>query len=351
MVELNLEGHKLMYHPERVAEWAEKGDCPPIYVELGVSSACNHRCVFCALDFTGYQGNAIDTSVLLANLKDMAEFGVKSVMFAGEGEPLAHKDIGLFVEESKRLGMDVAITTNGALFTEDKIKQILPCLSWIRFSVDSGSSENYAKVHGTIHADFEKVMDNIKKCVDHKNKNSLNATIGVQFLVIPHNMGEAVKLAGRLSLIGVDNLQVKPYSHHPLSKNNLVVDMEEYNKIEENLKIYNSPNFKVLFRKATAKRIQEGINYSTCHGLPFFALTDAKGNVIPCNLFYDSDEHAYGNMNDNLFSDIWRSQGRKEVIQKLEAKGCADCRQGCRLDVINRYLARLKNPEAHDNYV
>ena len=347
----NVDSHKLMFHPKRVAEWQEKSDCYPIYVEIGPTNICNHRCVFCALDFLGYGREIIDREVMLATLKDMAEHGVKSVMFAGEGEPLLHKNICEFVNKAKEHGMDISITTNGVHLTREKIESCLSSLSWIRFSVDSGSPENYSQIHGTKPDDFNKVVDNIKTAVEFKQENRLKTIIGVQFLMIPPSINEATKLAKILKEIGADNLQIKPYSHHPMSKNEFHMNPEEYNKLKSQLLEFDSDNFKILFREATIKRIESGINYPECYGLPFFTLIDAKGNVIPCNLFYGNEEFTYGNLYKNSFSEIWKSQRRKSILEKLRKRGVDECRHGCRLDVINRYLSRLRNPELHDNFV
>ena len=213
------------------------------------------------------------------------------------------------------------------------------------------SGENYSLIHGTSPEDFDKLIENLKECVKLKKELGLDVVIGVQFLMILGNQNEAVKLARLLKEIGVDNLQIKPYSKHPRSINNFGIDSEEYNKFEEDLKELGSDDFKILFRKATIGRIREGISYPECYGLPFFALIDAKGYVIPCNLFYDDEEFTYGNLNKNDFSEIWEGEKRKEVLKKLKERGCESCRRGCRLDVINRYLHRLKNPELHDNFV
>ena len=347
----NVDNHKLMYHPERVIHWRKFNDCFPIYVEIGLTNACNHNCIFCALDYLENGGKFIDTPVLLSTLRDMSEHGVKSIMFAGEGESVLHKDIGLFVQTAKKLGMDVSITTNGVQFIEEKIQQCLPNLSWIRFSVDSGTPENYALIHGCPKEDFEKLMNNISQVIKLKQEKNLNVTIGVQFLVIPQNIGEAPKLAERLSKMGVDNLQIKPYSHHPQSDNNLIIDLEEYTKLGKELEKYNTSHFKILFRKSTAKRITEGRTYNECYGLPFFTLIDSKGNVFPCNLFYNNSEFTYGNIYEKSFSDIWRSEKRKQILNNLKEKGVEECRNGCRLDAINRYLDRLNKPELHDNFI
>jgi len=351
MAEINIDEHKLIYHPERVSEWIEKGDCYPIYLEIGPTNRCNHRCIFCCYDFfVNTNRRDIDTEVMLRTLKELASKGAKSVMFAGDGEPLLHKDIGLFTQKAKEFGLDVSMTTNGVLLTKDKIEQCLPNLSWIRFSIDSGSSENHAQIHNTSPSDFEKVMSNIKEAVDFKRKNNLKVTIGAQFLLIPQNVDEVIKLAARLKEIGADNLQIKPYSQNPYSINKFAINYEEYSHLEPELEKFNSPNFKVFFRSRTMKRIDEGNAYPKCFGLSYFALIDAKGDVLPCSLFYSKPDFTYGNLYKNSFEEIWNSEQRKKVM-KMVNKDISKCRHGCRLDVINRYLNRLKSPQPHDNFI
>ena len=350
---IDIDHHKLMYHPERIAEWMKNGDCYPIYIEIGPTNSCNHKCSFCALDFIVGSGKIefINSALMLKTLKEMGEKGVKSIMFAGEGEPLLHKDIGLFVKTSKQYRIDVSITTNGIALTKEKIEQCIPHLSWIRFSVDSGSPENYSAVHGTKSRDFEILKKNIEGAVKFRDENNLGVTIGAQFLAISQNIGEAPKLAEMLKEIGADNLQIKPYSHHPSSSNDFSTDSKYLDNLEKQLMKFSSDKFKVLFRKATMERIHCGITYNECYGSPFFALVDARGNVINCNLFYNNDEFTYGNLYKNSFEEIWQSEKRKEVLEKMRKKGVKECRVGCRIDPVNRYLDRLKNPHDHDNFI
>lgn len=347
----SIEYSKVLLHPERVAEWKRTGDCYPIYVEIGLTNTCNHNCLFCALDYLKRERDFIDKEIMVSTLKDMGGVGVKSIMFAGEGESTLHKNIGLFTRVAKDSGMDVSITTNGIPFGGRKLRECLPNLSWIRFSIDSGSPENYALIHGTKPSDFGRLLKNISHSVDFKREYNLDLVIGTQFLMISESFRESEKLAKILSATGVDNLQIKPYSHHPLSNNNFVVNKEEYNRLEDQLNQYNTETFKIAFRRSTIQRIQGGLTYPLCYGLPFFALIDSKGNVLPCNLFYGKKEFIYGNLYKNSFPEIWQSNQRKKVLEKLHETGMDNCRRGCRLDPTNRDLHRIKNPRPHDNFL
>ena len=346
-----VDGHKLMYHPERVSEWLEKGDCFPIYVEIGPTGKCNHRCVFCAVDWLKYGGASIGKEIMFRTLEDLAQSGVKSVMFAGEGEPLLHRDISEFVNRASNNNLSVAITTNGVLFDKEMAESCLPKLSWIRFSVDAGTPEIYALVHGTKTKDFDRVIQNIIDAVDVKKRFGLSVDIDVQALLIPESANGIEKLASLIKNVGADSFQIKPYSQHPLSINRFVVDYRQYSALEPILKQFESEKFKVWFRRATMERLQEGADYNCCHGLPFFSLIDSKGNVIPCNLFYNNPDFTYGNLYEKKFSEIWKGEKRQEVIKKLNKKGIKECRESCRLDVINRYLHKLENLTSNDNFI
>lgn len=345
-----IEGHKLNYHSDKVADWLRGEKVYPVYVEFGTTSACNHRCTFCALDFTGYKGKSLDTDILAKALIDMGKKGVKACMFGGEGEPTLHKDFSFLVEHAKKSGLDVALTTNGVPFTRKKAEQCLGHLSWVKFSIDAGTPETYAKLHGTKLGDFERLMDNIKASVEIKNKNGYSVTIGTQILLVDDNACEVIGLASRVKDIGVDYLVVKPYSQHPDSSHKVTVDYSKFDSLQQQLETLNSEDFEVIFRSKTMHKLNVERSYTACYGASFFALVDAEGNVIPCNLFYGKADFYYGNLYKNTFSEIWEGEKRQNVLGKL-CKGTDNCRENCRLDSVNRYLHLLKNPPDHVNFI
>ncbi len=349
-MELDIDNHKLMYHPERVAEWLKEKDCYPIYVEIGLTNLCNHKCIFCGLDWARGK-ETLETKLLLKTLADLARHKIKSICYSGAGEPLLHKDFSLFVKKTKESGIDVSFSTNGVLFDETKAKETLPYASWIRFSIDAASPETHSKIHRCSEKDFSSILNNLHKATELKKINRYNATLGVQFILLKENAHELLKSVQLYKDIGADNLQIKPYSHHPLSSNDFSVNYSQYLHLKEELEKFNSDKFKVFFRKDTLQRIKEGATYDYCYGLPFFTVINEKGDVQPCLLFYDYPEFSYGNLYKQSFSEIWRGEKRKEILKKLNQKGVKECRKGCRLDANNKYLYRLKNPESHDNFI
>jgi len=351
LMKIDVDNHKLIYHPDRVTDWLKTGDCFPIYVEIGVTNRCNHRCVFCALDWFEKKPIDINSDVMKRALREMAECGVKSIMFAGEGEPLMHQDICEFITYARLQGLDVAITTNGVLFDREKLEKTLPSLSWVRFSVDAGTTSIHKKIHCGGLKDFDKILKNIRDAVAIKTKDNLSVVIGVQYLLIPDNLNDLVPFVNLFKEIGVDNVQIKPYSQHPLSNNHYSIEYSQYQSIEEEIKKYETPEFQVIFRSQTAQRLITKRTYQECYGMPFFTLIEADGSIIPCMMFYKNQEFCYGNLYDNSFESIWEGKTRQHVLHQLTENTIEHCRDGCRLDAINRYLSDLKKPHPHINFI
>jgi len=55
----------------------------------------------------------------IRNLKEMVPKGVKSIIYAGEGEPLLHREAPDIINKTKSLGIDAAMSTNGVLLTQE----------------------------------------------------------------------------------------------------------------------------------------------------------------------------------------------------------------------------------------
>lgn len=349
---IRMDSHKLIYHPEAVAKWMKGENIYPIEVELSPSGACNHRCVFCAVDYIGYQPDFLDRDIILRNISQMSKKGLKSAICSGEGEPFLNKDMPDIANGIKKSGVDVAVSSNGVLFTPEIARDCLAALSWIRFSVASMEESSYNKIQKGKTDDLNKVKKNLEEAVRLKKDKRLETTLGVQCLLLPDNISQLPEMARQLREIGVDYLTIKPYSQHLHSKNSFEIDYESMLEAEQEVKQYATENFSIFFRADAMRKMHHKKCYKQCLGLPFMTHIDAKGNVWPCIAHLGVKELCYGNIYTQSFEEIWEGPMRQEIVKKMNAFDIdIVCREACRLDEINKYLDELVHPGRHVNFI
>lgn len=360
-----VDSHKLVYHPKRVAQWLDgKHDWQlakavyPIYMEISPVGACNHRCTFCAVDYIGYKAQRLDAAILGDRLAEMGRLGVKSIMYAGEGEPMLHKEINEIVASTAAAGIDVAFTTNGTLMNRRFIEQSLPLVSWIKVSINAGSAENYAAIHQTKASDFDLVLNNLRQAVADKKARNLSCTLGAQILLLPENRHEVTTLAGICRDIGLDYLVVKPYSQHLFSETRRYESLryDDLLVMAEELAAFNTGSFNVIFREQTMKNYSasESSRYKTCHATPYFwAYIMADGEVYGCSAFLTDSRFAYGNINQQSFQAIWEGEKRRRNWQYVSHElDISQCRRNCRMEAVNQYLDKLAGQQPpHINFI
>lgn len=353
-----INSHKLIYHPKRVAQWLSGGaKVYPINAEIAISGACNHRCVFCSADYMKYEPHFLTREIMDIRMKEMQKQGLKSVLLAGNGEPLTNKDAVHIVNDMKNIGLDVALSTNGVLFTEEKAKECMDALSWIRFSVSAGTEENYKRIHRGQDGDLERVFQNIKHAAWIKKEKGLKTVLNVQIVVTPDNIDEVLLLAEKVKDLGADRFIAKSVGWLPNTESVLrhTIDRKSFYSshadINEKLQELSSENFQCIYRTDRISKIGEERNYNECLASVFHVCIDSNGDVVPCCTFMGVKEMSYGNINEQSFNEIWQSERRKEVLAKLKETNLKSCPADCKLDNMNRYLQELINPSAHVNFI
>lgn len=349
---IRMDSHKLIYHPDRVSKWLRGEMIYPIEMEIGISGACNHRCIFCAVDYMEYKPRMLDKDVLVRNLEILGRKGLKSIIYAGEGEPMIHPKAPEIINETKKNGIDSAVSTNGVFFTKEKLEACLKSLTWVRYSIAGATDKTYEQIHQCKAGDLQKALKNMDAAVKVKRDQKLDTTLGAQLLLLPENKDEVVELGKMIREIGFDYFTVKPFSQHPSSKAKLTVDYSEAEDIGKKLRNLQTEDFKIYFRSQSIENLGMEKPYRDCCGLHFMAYMDSAGDVFPCIVYMGQSQYIYGNINEADFDTIWESEKSQEIRKTF----CGDfikqnCRKNCRLDEMNKYLDELIHPGKHVSFI
>lgn len=357
-IKLQLDGNKLTSHLDEVEQWMEdQWSVNPVFVAFSPSSMCNHKCTFCVYHYKEFKPIYFPRERYLSLVDEWSNLGIKSIFFAGDGEPLMNKDCIEMIEYTKQNKIDVAMNTNARLINETKAESLAKNLSWIRISLNAGTPTNYKNIHRTSENDFFKVLENLKLLVKYKRKyqeENPDFVIGVQCLLLQENFHEIRDLAGQLKEIGVDYLAVKPFLKHPLItfdselKENKDDVLKELAKAES----LNSDNFKFVLRENNFKESSGKREYKRCLSGPFMLELDAKGNLYTCGPYIENEDHCYGNILNKSFKEVWDSERRKEVTKNIQENlDVKNCMPYCRPDSVNKFLWEIKNPPMHVNFI
>jgi cyclic pyranopterin phosphate synthase len=352
-----IDRHKLYWHLDRVAEWQERRVIAPIYLEISPVSKCNHRCIFCGIDFARDTGSSIRCDILCSRISEMAQSGVKSIMFAGEGEPLLHKDLPEFIRISRNSGIDVSVTSNGTLGNYDLWRDILPNLTWIRFSIDAGSAAIHANVHNVPVKIFDMTIKSIEQAVEVKKRFGLGVTLGVQFLIMNENIHDIENALRLFSGLEVDYISLKPYSLHPQMKRKkeVLYDDSMLNHIDMLVdKFRGSSAMNIIYRRESLTKYMNGDKlFTQCYALPFWGYISSTGDFYTCSVFLNDERFRTGNIYDNAMTDIFFGERRRESIQYGEHVLAIrdECRLNCRMARVNEFLQTIEHEPEHINFI
>lgn len=355
MQNYNFDSHKLIYHTDRLNQYLETGDCFPLYMEISVIGNCNHRCTFCAYDYIGYPNRKIQTQRLLGLIDELAECGLKSLLYAGEGEPLLHPDIVKFIGRCKKRGIECGIYTNGQLLKKGLAQKLLPLLTFLRFSFNAGTAENYSRIHRVKPAVFSGVVNNMRQAVRIKQKEKLGVDIGLQYVLIRENSGDLFNAIKISKDTGIDYFVIKPYvlqSHLQSYRQSVKFRAEKIKDLFDKAENFSDKNFKVIARRLAFQNYGKR-NYQYCYATSFISVVNSAGDVATCLPYWDRKEFIFGNIYRNKFKEIWLGLRRKKIKEFLENKFDAkNCPPNCRPHAINEFLSEIKNPKVkHINFI
>lgn len=342
---------KVFYHIDQLYDFHKKGDNYPVHITVGLTTYCNHRCVFCYGDYetADPKKNIIaDTAIFLKIFKEAHDLGLKSISLVGTGEPLLHPDAAKIIRGIKEIGLDVAVYTNGVMVKGEVRDAIIDCCTWIRLSCNAKDTEEHNRIHSTKN-DFDKIVRNFEELVSLRNKRGRRfPTIGCQFVAFKDNYHSIFDAAKLWKGVGIDYFAIKPV--YKQEKNESQTEyIEDYGVAKElmlSAAALEDENFKVYAKLEQFEKVLSGNyrkSYGKCYGHAFSTALLADGDFYLCGNLHSEGRYSFGNIyKDGGLAQIWNSDKRRKVISAINLR---ECPARCRNDLLNEILWDLKQPD------
>jgi MoaA/NifB/PqqE/SkfB family radical SAM enzyme len=323
---LILDSHKLSYHYERVEAWENNQQIAPVSVDMALTRACGAMCSFCyAMVQEPQERSTIKEKHALDLLDDFAKIGVKAVSLISDGESTISKAYVPFIQHASNIGIDIGNATNGWEWEPDKIDQVLPHMTWVRFTVAAGTPERYSEImfKGKEHTHvFDRAMKHIKYAVDLKKKKNLKVTLGIQMVLMPEFQDEIIPFAKLATDLGVDYGVIKHCSDDELGT--LGVDYSKYEEMYGDLKKAESlsnEKTKIIVKWEKIKNKGKP-SYKRFYGPQFLLQISGSGLVAPSGMFFNARYSKFhiGNYAEERFKDIFKSDRYKKIMAYLSSR-------------------------------
>ena len=223
----------------------------PKDMDIEITSYCNYRCAMCPHALAGNaQARHLDSSVW-EKLKPLFPY-CKRVMLQGDGEPLLYPYFKEAVEELAGCGLQICMTTNLSLLTEDLAKFLAKHFSLLTVSCDGGSKEVYESIRQG--GNFARFAENLRMLMNYMDPEKVMANA----VVMRQNLLELVPLLKFLKGCGVRRVMFSSLL------------TTEYLK--------NGADNPMHYPQITARALDEAKAYADKNGLFLVINWDYKGN-------------------------------------------------------------------------
>ena len=260
----------------------------PLYLMLEQSYICNLRCPMCIQGLPDSRNlftmteRRMPWELYEKIILEGEEQGCPSVSVHVNDEPLLIQDLPKRIAFAREHGfMDVFMTTNGVLFTEEKVREVIDAgVTHILFSVDAATKETYDTVR--IGGDWDKVLSAIAMVRNYRaTRESSLPLVRASFVQSSLNQHETLAFVDKFSKL-VDFVEIQGYSHY-------------YDKTTHLIPTGSDP-----------------VTDFTCNQPWRNLIVRSDGSVLPCCAFYGY-EMTVGNIQKTSLSKIFNSPRMKKL--------------------------------------
>jgi len=323
---------------------AGRAPAGPLHLELDICDRCNVDCYFCnAMDVRTKDQVALERVIEIVD--DAVSTGLRSVRFAGGGDPLFHREIDQVIDHVHSRGLVIDnITTNGvglspavaSRIVDGKTREIL-------ISLNAADAADYARMMQVKPAMFDKILANIRHLVSIRG-DAAHPCLVIQFLLDRQNYWRLPEMYALGRGLGADVIAVNlvlPIPRHRIDPNILLdaadaerlrphlrdviaadrdaglleicFPLDSYNQLVTELQAELSTNVRQPFTTAPSFREENG----ACFFGFYSAVVRGNGDMYPCCMLINPDYKPIGNAVKGRFTDEWNGRGFKTLRHEM----------------------------------
>ena len=305
------------------------------YLYMEITNRCNLRCEMCFKQYWEDEEGDMDWDLFIKVLDDAEELPeLEMVYFGGIGEPTVHPRFMDMVEEVKRRGFALGISTNGFLLTKERARRLVELgvdLIYISLDAIPTQSTTLGHVMPSVTVDRIKLLNEIKREFGTDFPH-----IGVEVVASKENYQQLPEIARFLAGLHIDTLLVSNLVPiRPEHKDAIVydgsVDMKPI--VTKLQSIYGKFVIKLAEFELRTERHCDFIDNKV-------AIVRWDGEVAPCyRLLHTYPEivfgrekkvlaHSFGNVKEKSLAEIWTSRDYtwfRFVVENALYPSCTDC--------------------------
>lgn len=314
------------------------GEYPIIAGSIRLTNACNLQCPHCYTNGGMALQNELTLSEIEAVIDQFSELKTLYLFFTG-GEPFLRKDIVEILQYAFKKKIGISLSTNGQLLN----KEILEKIKNINFKLFQISLDGDENVHDMIRGKGvgKKAIAAIRLA-----KNILKKNVGVGTVMMKYNCRDMDKSLVEATKQKVDIFALMFLIVTGRADENLKPDPKEYIKaLKAVFDKYKEVKSKISFAKNTTilpalipkewRKKDLYKTFSPC-SFPYCIGIDAKGDVAPCDGFFNCPEMIIGNIRNQTFKEMW---GKSEIVKNIIKINPKDLKGICRKCIYREYCA------------
>lgn len=304
-------------------------DLPLKQINIPMTDRCNLKCIMCPRQNTEELVEADIPGDALQSLIETGR-GLSGILLQGLGEPLLYRNICGVIKHLKKemhASAEIGLTTNATMLNDELALSLFNSgLDFLYFSVDAATKATYEAIR--VGADFDMVIRNIARCVEHRNTlGTGRPRFMLNFVILKQNLHEIAAFAVLAKEMGIENVT---YSHclgAQSGKMEILDRNELLSQFREVLDIAGKNGFNV-YLPPLEKTAEEKCFFMER------AVVLAQGDVVPCHAMapgYSTKERSriFGNVRKKGLKEIWDQADFREFRQRVLTgdfpRECAGC--------------------------